>query len=295
MSKILLLSGHDIDLLRKSDICLDVYDVYKNGIFFKVVKKNKFLLPFAFGDWKKRIKLYNTVVIFDTYYNVGMIDYIYKEKPNIKIIFYCWNTIETISRRIDVNPLFMDKRIEMWSYNRNDCKKYKMSYNPQFWNKRLIPMENGKAIDISFIGSPKHRINYLREISDYCDLNSLQTYFYVTNCKDDFNKNTMNKFLPYEEYIRKIASNSKAILDLVTEENYGLTLRPLEALFLKKKLITNYFDIVDEMFYNTNNVYLYGKDDRNINEFLDSPYKEIDENIIEFYNCESWIKRFEEN
>lgn len=40
--------------------------------------------------------------------------------------------------------------------------------------------------------------------------------------------------MPYKSYILDIASNSRAILDLVTNENIGLTLRPLEALFLGK-------------------------------------------------------------
>lgn len=82
-------------------------------------------------------------------------------------------------------------------------------------------------------------------------------------------------------------------MDLVTEENYGLTLRPLEALFLKKKLITNYYEIIDEPFYNESNIYLYGRDNRNIDEFLKIPYEEIQKEVVNMYDCQSWIERFE--
>lgn len=293
MSKVLLLSGHDIDVLKNSNINADICDVYKKGFLSKMTKKSKYCIRYSFENWIKAIILYDIIIIFDTYYNKGMIDCIYQRNPKIKIIFYCWNTIKTIQQRVDIIPLFEDKRVEMWSYNINDCEKYGMMYNPQFWNSKLIPVLTKNDIDVSFIGSPKRRINLLREISEYCDKNNLNTYFYLTNYSCDFNKNTEGKFLPYDEYITKIASNSKSILDLVTDDNYGLTLRPLEALFLKKKLITNYYDITREPFYNSNNIYLYGKENRSINEFLELTYIEISDDIINSYSCESWIQRFE--
>ncbi len=293
MKKIMLLSGHDIDVLQNSSVSKDVFDVYKKGLVYKLAKKSKYTLPFSFAEWTTLLHLYDIVVIFDTYYNEGMVEYIYKINPDIKVIFYCWNSIKTISQRIDIKKIFANDKIEMWSYNRSDCKKYKMKYNPQIWNKELIQSNSAPNFDISFIGSPKHRLDYLREIADYCDKNHLKTYFYITNCKCSFNKNVDDSFLPYEEYIKKIASNSRAILDLVTEENYGLTLRPLEALFLKKKLITNYYEIIDEPFYNESNIYLYGRDNRNIDEFLKIPYEEIQKEVVNMYDCQSWIERFE--
>lgn len=295
MSKVLLLSGHDIDVLKNSNVNADICDVYKKGFFHKILKKSKYAIKFSFENWIKDIKYYDIVIIFDTYYNKGMINCIYRKNPDIRIIFYCWNTIETILQRVDIMSLFADKRVEMWSYNYNDCKKYDMIYNPQFWNNQLVPVSIKNDIDIAFIGSPKQRIKLLKEISNYCNLNNLNTYFYLTGYSCDFNKNIDGKFLPYEEYITKIASSSRSILDLVTDENYGLTLRPMEALFLKKKLITNYYDIIKEPFYNTNNIYLYGKENRTIDEFLKLPYIEIRDDIIDYYNCKSWIQRFEEN
>lgn len=295
MDKVLLLSGHDIDVLKYSMLNAEICDVYKKGFLNKVLKKNKYLIDASFEKWIDNITCYDVVIIFDTYYNNGMIEKIHKRNANIKIILYCWNTIKSITNRIDIKSLIADKRVEVWSYNYNDCQQYGIMYNPQFWNIKLIPTVTTNDIDISFIGSPKHRIDILKQISEYCKLNDLVTYFYLTECACDFNKNVDGSFLPYEEYIKKIAGRSKAILDLVTSENYGMTLRPLEALFLKKKLITNYYDITREPFYNSNNVYLYGREHRSIEKFLELPYMEIDKKIIEFYDCSSWMYRFKES
>lgn len=292
MNKILLLAGHDIDVLQGADIKADIPEVYKKGILFKILNKNKHLIKYSLDTWKKNIKLYNVVIIFDTYYNDGLIDYLYKMNSRLRVIFYCWNTIKTISKRTNIESILNDKRIEVWSYNYSDCKQYSMIYNQQFWNKRLISMNNMNTIDISFIGSPKQRIEFLQNIYTYCQNNNLITYFYITGYECEFNRNKGGKFLPYTQYISEIASKSHAILDLVTDENVGLTLRPLEALFLGKKLITNYSDIVNESFYNVNNVYIIGKDKRTILEFLSLPYKKISEKIISSYDCISWIKRF---
>ena len=96
----------------------------------------------------------------------------------------------------------------------------------------------------------------------------------------------------YEHYLEKL-SVSNAVLDLVNTENYGLTLRPLEALFYNKKVITNYREIKLYDFYNKNNIFVIGEDSvDNLNDFLKKPYIELPNNIVESYTFDKWISRF---
>lgn len=297
MKKILLLAGHDINILEDAKIEADICDVYKKGKINKVIKRFKKLLPLSLEMWKKKLSEYSIIILFDTYYNDGIFDFIFKHNSNVRIIFYCWNSINEISSRTDINRLFNDSRIEIWSYNSADCAKYGLMYNPQFWNTSLMNKDwntdtSINEYDISFIGSPKNRINIIQRLNDFCNENNLISYFYITDYKCNFNKNVNNEFIPYNVYIKKIASRSSAILDIVTKENYGLTLRPLEALFLKKKLITNYKEIVNEPFYNSNNIYVIDVDERNLLDFLSLPLKKIPLEIVNLYNCDSWLNRF---
>ena len=76
MKKIMLLSGHDIDVLQNSSVSKDVFDVYKKGVVYKLAKKSKHTLAFSFAKWTTLLHLYDIVVVFDTYYNEGMVEYI---------------------------------------------------------------------------------------------------------------------------------------------------------------------------------------------------------------------------
>ena len=88
-------------------------------------------------------------------------------------------------------------------------------------------------------------------------------------------------------------NESKAILDIVQENQTGITIRPLEALFFHKKLITNNKNIVSYKFYCQNNIFIIGKDDINtLKEFMELPWLEIDKEVSDFYTFPKWIERF---
>ena len=114
---------------------------------------------------------------------------------------------------------------------------------------------------------------------------AIKTNFKIIEDKKDYIK--------YDEYIKNIQT-SKCILDYNTNNKIApLTLRPLEALFLNKKLITNNLDIINYDFYNPRNIFILGKDDINdIKKFIDTPYQIVDEKIVNYYDFNSWLQRF---
>ncbi|MBP5204804.1 oligosaccharide biosynthesis protein Alg14, partial [Candidatus Saccharibacteria bacterium] len=61
-----------------------------------------------------------------------------------------------------------------------------------------------------------------------------------------------------------------------------------------KKLITDNSNIVDYNFYRPENIFIIGKDDPGrLKDFISSPYKKINQKIVDYYEFENWIKRFE--
>ena len=67
----------------------------------------------------------------------------------------------------------------------------------------------------------------------------------------------------------------------------------MEALFLERKLITNNTDIKNYDFYNHDNIFILGEDNINeIKEFINKPYKKIDQDIIDYYDFDQWLNRF---
>ena len=267
----------------------NIYAYYFSyGLFFravrKVLKKIKlcYFYTFFYGKWKRQLKITELVILFDNgIENVDWISrYIKRVNPKIRIVFWYWNPVKFGDVALN------DKNIdEVWTYSRFDAKKYNLKYNPQFYRQVFTQNERPLNIDMLFLGKNKGREQILADLKKVADAQELKYKFIIVDSKE--------KQVSYKEYLRYISS-SRCIVDLVPNQSCGLTLRPLEALFYKKKLITNYRDIVNYDFYNKENIFVIGKDDINkLAEFVNSPYKKIDRKIVDYYNYESWLRRIE--
>lgn len=191
-------------------------------------------------------------------------------------------------------------KFELWSYNLLDCKNYNMYLGNQFFNEIYLNNEslinNNEIYDTIFIGSIKNRLSIIKKIHKILENKQLRNFFYlVPYSQEYYDKNINNQYLDYINYLQ-ILNKSNSIIDIVSKENYGLTLRPIEALFFKKKLITNYIDINKYDFYNSNNVFIIGKDNfDDILDFMHEPYNEISDDIIIKYSFNYWLENITRN
>lgn len=249
------------------------------GFFMKLLRKIK--LDFCiYGSWKKRLKQIDNIIIFDNGYNCSITKYIKKKNPECKIIFYYWNIINSHN-----NLALYDSNIdEVWTFDKDDAKRYDLKYNPQFYTKKVILEEKNIENDILFLGRDKNRKKTILELEKICLSKKIKTNFIVV-------KNERN-LLSYQEYL-DLLGNSRCILDILSKNQKGMTIRVMEALFLNKKLITNNQDIVNYDFYCKENIFVLGKDNLDdLEKFIKSNYKKIPDDIINNYNYESWLKRF---
>ena len=69
-----------------------------------------------------------------------------------------------------------------------------------------------------------------------------------------------------------------------------MTMRTIEILGLKRKLITTNKDIVNYDFYNSNNILVIDRDNPKFDiSFIEKPYIELKEEIYKKYSLENWI------
>ncbi len=226
------------------------------------------------------------IILFDTVLTVPAANYIKRKYPNLRVIYWYWNHIYNSALFEDVLP-----NIEKWSYDKVDCKRYEMMYNTQFHFKEVLRSVEEDSIkrDFFFIGAEKGRAQYIEECKRVIDANNLSREFVVIgNSRQDRAK----YWMPYAQVIENL-KQSRCVVDLVPETQKGLTLRPLEALFLKKKLITNLKEIVNYDFYCSDNVFILGVDNESdLPEFLDADYNHKADMYIELYDFKTWLKRF---
>jgi hypothetical protein len=91
--------------------------------------------------------------------------------------------------------------------------------------------------------------------------------------------------------VSELIQKAKIIVEIQRTEQVGLSFRIFEALGHRKKLITTNKDIVNYDFYHPQNILVVDENNIEISEdFVTSPYVEIDETILSKYKIENWVK-----
>lgn len=249
------------------------------------------LLSLLYNGWKKDLDKYTTIIVHD-FISPNVLKYINRQNPNIRVIVWYWNTV---NRSINIKE-YLKYNCEIWSFDEDDCKKYGLFYNTQYYSKSIYLNNKKIDTDIFFVGKDKGRLKYILELEKKVNKIGLKTNFHITKSGRSSNSKDINyKYkgkISYEEILDYIAK-SKCILDIVSKDQSGLTLRPLEALFFSKKLITNDKSISKRDFYHNDNIFILGVD--NLSElprFLEKEYHKIDESILLKYDIDVWFSRF---
>lgn len=246
-----------------------------------------------FDQWKNELSDQKAVIVFASVIKVPAVRFISKHYPGIRVVFWYWDSVMLCvnARKIQ------GANVEKWSFDPEDCKKYNMHFNTQFYFKNLVADSSDskvESIDVLFIGADKGRQMELVRIQDEMKKLNISTYFHITASgqMNVFQKCGYQPYLPYERVLQYI-SKSKAILDITAKGQEGLTLRPLEALFYGKKLITNNSSIMQYDFYHPNNIFILRANNMNeLVDFLELPLYQIDHSIIDQYDFEAWESRF---
>lgn len=237
---------------------------------------------------------YKTVVLFDTYAHYS--EYAHKIERTVsedtRLILYL------------LNPAFfsddytkLSNRWEIWTFAKVDSEKYGFRYGETFYNPHLLKLtgkENreSKQTDVLFVGTDKGRKIYVNELENILTNEGIKCDFRIV---DNF------KSLFYTGYSRevsyldlcKLICNSKVILDVVQEGQYGLTLRIMEAILFGKKVITtNKYLAKDEDFSSNENIYILDKYNfRGLKSFILKPVIPYSENLKQKYSFYSWMER----
>lgn len=160
-------------------------------------------------------------------------------------------------------------------------------------------------IDVLFIGTVhSDRYRFLIRLESFFKSNELTTFFYLffpgkllfwqkKLTDPTFRKchasNFRYKMISADE-ASGYMENSRTSLDIEGPGQTGLTMRTIEVLGAKRKLITTNKTIKNYDFYDERNILIV---DRNCKEiglnFIKTPFCEIDPEIYERYSIEAWI------
>ena len=90
--------------------------------------------------------------------------------------------------------------------------------------------------------------------------------------------------------ISEIEKQSKVILDVQHPKQTGLTMRTIEMVGMKKKIITTNEEIQRYDFYDKNNIQVINRNNPIIDiSFFNSEYHDLPEHILKKYDIDQWV------
>lgn len=205
---------------------------------------------------------------------------------DVKKYYWIWDPIKD-DEKVYYRTVFETMRKENFepsTFDPLNANEFSLNLYKQFF-KKIEPQEENILYDFYFIGFAKKRESLLENLS-------LVLKNYRLNFKLVHN---VTDYITYKENINNVL-HTRCIVDIVQDGQMGITLRPLEALFLKKKIITNNKSIINESFYSPKNIFVIGLDDfSKIKEFIESPFFDIEDNIVKQYTVDAWLNHFVES
>ncbi len=236
-------------------------------------------------------------------FTVEMLESLRTAFPDAKMCLHLWDSVKNIPQ--------IDKKIRCFdiatSFDKGDCNAgYGLSFRPLFYSDEFAERSTSDTTyDISFCGTVhSDRYRVIRAVEEQCKENGLNFYkfcYLQSEFMYSFYKMTKKEFRgtkksdfafekkPSNE-IADIENRSAAILDIQHPKQTGLTMRTVEMLGMKKKLITTNCAVKEYDFYNPDNICIIDRDHPVIDkEFILKPYVDISPEIYKKYSLENWI------
>lgn len=313
--------GYELQIKKKLEnlgASVDFYDDRpSNSTFYKIlIRLNPKFLEHHIHNYFTKIIEQNREKKYDYVFFIKCesalendLDILRKTYPNAMFILYLYDSIKNI-KYFDMKKRYFD---EIYSFDLEDVKHdQKLKFLPLFYldcykknDKRKEDLKY--SYDLSFIGTAHsdrpHIINQIRK-----DLiNNGKTFYFrlyvpsrliylvkkfVNKDFRELDKNghvTLNKIS--SELVSKIIDESNAVLDIQHPNQSGLTMRTIELLGMRKKIITTNYHIQKYDFFNLNNIAVIERESPLLDKsFFDNKYKQLDYEIYEKYSIESWVK-----
>lgn len=228
------------------------------------------------------------------------------QQSHARFILYMWDSIRNSGRDIEeLFPVF-DKIL---SFDRKDVQENSsLVFRPLFYlddYEKLGENKEEPKYDISFVGTGHtDRYALVSKIKSACKTMGLRGYFflYLQDPKVFLFRKAFQKSFRKAKYsdfaytplvkseILDVIAQSHCVLDIQRDVQTGLTMRCVEVLGAKRKLITTNEDIVNYDFYDPNNILVIDRNDPKItNQFIKSPFQEIEDKVYKNYSLFNWV------
>lgn len=221
--------------------------------------------------------------------------------PTARFILYLWDSARNRRSSVAMSDLF-DRVL---TFDPVDAREHRMSFRPLFYGPGYaVTTEAFPDIDLSFIGTI-HTDRYAiasRVVRQLPPSRRAWTYFYLQApwvfrlqrlLNPRFQGARIEEFafepLPKQK-VQDIFRRSRAVLDIEHPRQSGLTIRTLEAVGARKKIVTTNRGIVDYDFYSPDNILVIDRAEPRLPaSFLETPYRPMEQAVYHRYSIAGWL------
>jgi hypothetical protein len=226
--------------------------------------------------------------------------------PHARIILYLWDSIKNYPN-VQENIGAVDKTLSFDpAYS---VANSKVAFRPLFFSRSFASApkrcRGDFDYDVSFVGTlHSDRLRILDELEDQfrrLNLTFKKVYFLRTSLEYYWGKLTDPAYRNHKASdfvttpvpsaaVREIFFKSRVIVDIQHPKQQGLTMRAIEALGSRRKLITTNASISTYDFYSPENIQIIGRRGEALPpEFFKTPGVEVPEPVYHKYSIDGWL------
>ena len=218
-----------------------------------------------------------------------------------KYIAYLYDSVS----RCPVEHLLEGVFDEIYSFDKEDVKKYGFKETTNYNYLEKQPVNNDLLIknQALYIASFDNRLEKVILLKSAFQKINISFRFIIVGKKTTLfklKKIFSNDILGLElrrkrinqNELKQLYSETKVVLDIVRENQAGLSFRVFEAMAFQKKLVTNNVNIIDYNFYNPNNILVIKNEKYDFDShFFATKYEPLSEEIYYQYTLDNWVTK----
>ena len=233
-----------------------------------------------------------------------IMDELRRKNPDARFILYLWDDVKRV-KYYKKNKHHYDK---IFTFDNFDAKKYGLEFLPLFFTDKHRYSGEDKCYDLSLVGTyHSDRLRIWESVFEKSGVTESRSYLYLVatqigqvisaylplnkkkKSKWDSSRYIKIKLQGFETMAEKL-KRTRTTLDVQFGSQNGLTLRTMESLAARTKLITTNQNVKDYDFYSYGNIYVIDRENPEVpEEFFSQDYKEIPSEIVEKYSLTNWV------
>ncbi|MGM8361086.1 hypothetical protein ACSV4D_04120 [Flavobacterium sp. ARAG 55.4] len=209
-----------------------------------------------------------------------------------KYISYLYDSLDRYDNKNIISKNIFNK---IFTFDKMDAENYSLHFLPNYIHLEKNKKKTQPNYKILSISSIDERYTTIKTIVELLDKKQIkhQTIFFGKRKPKNFKTSAVfTKEKLSQNQIQEKTEDAEILLDVLRENQNGLSFRFFDALALDKKIITTNISVTEYDFYNPNNILVIDKNKIEIpDSFLKTEYQKIPEDIYNKYTLKNWINK----